>query len=384
GVVIDLGGVDGLLHITDISWGRISSPEEVIKIDQKLNVVVLDFDDEKKRISLGLKQLQPHPWDNLGEEIAVGKKVRGKVVTIAEYGVFVEIQPGVEGLIHVSEMSWSQHPKNPAELFKLGDEVEAVILTLDQAERKMSLGIKQLTPDPWTHAAEKYPVGSRHVGVVRNITGYGLFVELEEGIDGMILVQDLSWTKKISHPSEFISKDEKLEVVVLDLDVENRRLRLGHKQLTEDPWDTYETVFPVDSIHEGVITRIAEKSATVELPYGIEGYCPIKSLKAEPGKAELKEGDTAKFKVVEFNKDNRRIVLSHTRVWQDELEKEKEKERKSRKKSAESEPDSVDLSRQAEPDKGTLGELAVLADLKAALEAGQATSGAETAATPSE
>ncbi len=366
GVFIDLGGVDGLLHITDISWGRISSPEEVLKVDQKINVVVLDFDDEKKRISLGLKQLQPHPWDSLGDEVAVGNKVRGKVVTIAEYGVFIEIQPGVEGLIHVSEMSWSQHPKNPAELFKVGDEVEAVILTLDQAERKMSLGIKQLTEDPWSHVAEKYPVGSKHSGVVRNITSYGLFVELEEGIDGMILIQDLSWTKKINHPSEFIAKDEKLDVVVLDLDVENRRLRLGHKQLTDDPWDAYETLFPVDSVHEGTLTRMVEKGASIELPYGIEGFCPVKALKVEAGKEELKEGDTAKFKIIEFNKENRRIVLSHSRVWQDELDKEK----KAKKKSAESEPaESFDPTQQAEPDKGTLGELAALAGLKAAMEA---------------
>ncbi|MCS6905639.1 MAG: 30S ribosomal protein S1 [Bacteroidia bacterium] len=356
GVFIDLGGVDGLLHITDISWGRISNPEEVLSLDQKINVVVLDFDDEKKRISLGLKQLQPHPWDNLPENIEPGAKVKGKVVTIADYGIFIELIPGVEGLIHVSEMSWSQHPKNPYEMFRLGDEVEAVVLTLDKEERKMSLGIKQLTEDPWKHALEKYPVGSRHTGVVRNITNFGLFIELEEGIDGFVHVQDLSWSRKINHPNEFIHKDESLEVIVLEIDEQNRKLRLGHKQLTEDPWETLETVFPVDSLHKASIAKITDKGATVELEYGIEGFLPLRFLKGESAK-ELNEGDMLEVRVIEFNKELKKIVLAPY---------SKEEEERKAKKQAEKEAEAKEPNIYELPavEVGTLGELAELASLK--------------------
>jgi small subunit ribosomal protein S1 len=367
GVFIDLGGVDGLLHITDISWGRISSPDEVLKLDQKLNVVVLDFDDEKKRISLGLKQLEAHPWEKIGETIKVGQKVKGRIVTIADYGVFVEVMPGVEGLIHVSEMSWSQHPKNPGEMFQVGQEIDAVVLTMDMEERKMSLGLKQLTEDPWAKAAEKYPVGSRHTGTVRNITNYGLFVEMEEGIDGFIHVQDLSWNKKINHPSDFTKKDEKLEVVVLELDVENRKLRLGHKQLTEDPWETFESIFPVDSIHDGTITKMLEKGALVEMQYGIEAFCPIKQLKEAPGVPALKEGDTAKFRVIEFNKDTKKIVVSHSRTWQEGAVAEE-----GEKKPAAAKPKKKPAKDGAPAEKDTLGDNAALAGLKAAMGEGAA------------
>lgn len=365
GVFIDLGGVDGLLHITDISWGRISSPDEVLKLDQKLNVVVLDFDDDKKRISLGLKQLESHPWEKIGETIKVGQKVKGRIVTIADYGVFVEVMPGVEGLVHVSEMSWSQHPKNPGEMFQVGQEIDAVVLTMDMEERKMSLGLKQLTEDPWSKAADKYPVGSRHTGTVRNITNYGLFVEMEEGIDGFIHVQDLSWNKKINHPGDFTKKDEKLEVVVLELDVENRKLRLGHKQLTEDPWETFESIFPVDSIHDGTITKMLEKGALVEMQYGIEAFCPIKQLKEAAGAPALKEGDTAKFRVIEFNKDTKKIVVSHSRTWQEGSAEEGEKKpaAKAKKKPAKD---------GAPVEKDTLGDNAALAGLKAAMGEGAA------------
>lgn len=380
GVFIDLGGVDGLLHITDISWGRINSPEEVLSLDEKVNVVVLDFDEEKKRISLGLKQLQPHPWDNLPENIEVGAKVEGKVVTIADYGIFIEVLPGVEGLIHVSEMSWSQHPKNPNELYEIGQMVEAVVLTLDREERKMSLGIKQLTEDPWTHVATKYPVGSKHTGIVRNITNYGCFVELEEGVDGLIHVQDFSWMRKINHPSEFVEKDQELDVVVLELDEENRKIRLGHKQLEEDPWEKLESVFPIDSNHEGTITRITEKGAIVELEYGLEGYVPAKHLKTESGQ-ELKEGDSATFKVIEFNKDLKKIVLSHTKTWKaDEPMGEITKKKATKKKK----PSAAPSSGGSAQDKDTLGDFAALAELKEKMNDGGSTPAQPQAEEPSE
>jgi small subunit ribosomal protein S1 len=321
GVFIDLGGVDGLLHITDISWGRINHPEEVLKMDQKINIVVLDFDDEKKRISLGLKQLSAHPWDSLADTLVVGATVKGKIVNIADYGAFLEIAPGVEGLIHVSEMSWSQHLRSPQDFMKLGDEVEAVILTLEKEERKMSLGIKQLKADPWVNINERYPVGSR-------MTNYGLFVELEEGVDGLVHVSDLSWTKKIKHPAEFVKKDQELDVMVLEVDLENRRLSLGHKQLDENPWDTFETIFTVGSVHEGTVLKIEDKSATIALPYGVEGYAPIKQLQRED-KTTVKEDEVVDFKVTEFNKENKRIVVSHTALWKaDAIEEKKVDEKK--------------------------------------------------------
>jgi small subunit ribosomal protein S1 len=325
GVFIDLGGVDGLLHITDISWGRISHPSEVLHLDQKVNVVVLDFDEDKKRISLGMKQLQAHPWDALAEDIQVGSKVKGKIVNVADYGAFLEIQPGVEGLIHVSEMSWSQHLRNPQEFLKVGDEVEAQVLTLDRNDRKMSLGIKQLTEDPWTRPElrAKYAVGTKHKGLVRNLTNFGLFLELEEGIDGLVHVSDLSWTKKIKHPSDFIKVGDELEVVVLELDVDNRRLALGHKQLEENPWDTFETVFAVGTVHRCTILSKNDKMATLELPYGIEGFSSLKNLGKEDGTfAEV--GETLDFKVTEFSKEEKRIMLSHTKTWQEKNEPVKE------------------------------------------------------------
>ena len=329
GVFIDLGGVDGLLHITDISWGRVNHPEDVLQLDQKINVVVVDFDDEKKRISLGLKQLQPHPWESLNTELIVGGKVTGKIVNIADYGAFLEIAPGVEGLIHVSEMSWSQHLRNPSDFMKIGDEMEAVILTLEKEERKMSLGIKQLKTDPWVDIAAKYPVGSKHKGIVRNMTNYGLFVELEEGVDGLVHVSDLSWTKKIKHPNEFVKKDQELDVLVLEVDNENHRLSLGHKQLDENPWDAFETLFALGSVHEGTILKVEEKSAIIALPYGVEGYAPTKQLYKEDKKT-AKEDEVLQFRVTEFNKENKRIVLSHTAVWKNEVEVKQVDERKTK------------------------------------------------------
>ncbi|MCS6822497.1 MAG: 30S ribosomal protein S1 [Microscillaceae bacterium] len=316
GVFIDLGGVDGLLHITDISWGRINDPRDVLDYDQKVNVVVLDFDEEKKRISLGMKQLTPHPWSSLPEEITVGTKVRGRVVNVADYGAFLEVIPGVEGLIHVSEMSWSQHLRNPQEFLKVGDVLDAVVLTLDREERKMSLGIKQLTQDPWTRAdlTTKYAVGTKHRGLVRNMTTFGLFLELEEGIDGLVHVSDLSWTRKIKHPSEFIKVGEYLDVVVLELDVENKRLALGHKQLEENPWDTFETIFLPNSIHKCTIVGKNEKGAILELPYGIEGFATTKNIIKEDGK-EAEVGETLDFIVVEFSKEDKKIVVSHTKTF---------------------------------------------------------------------
>ncbi|MEO0899300.1 MAG: 30S ribosomal protein S1 [Bacteroidota bacterium] len=323
GVFIDLGGVDGLLHITDISWGRINHPQEVLELDEKVNVVVLDFDDAKKRISLGMKQLTEHPWDSLPEEIQEGSKVNGRVVTVADYGIFLEVMPGVEGLIHTSEMSWSQHSKTPTEAYKVGDEFEAMVLSIDREDRKMSLGLKQLQEDPWSLVTEKFPVGSTHTGLVRNMTNYGLFVELQEGVDGLVHISDLSWTKKFSHPSEYVKVDDNLEVVVLDIDVENRRLSLGHKQLTEDVWDTFASIFTLGSAHQGTVKRIDSRGAIVELEYGVEGTVPAKHMKVEEGKEEIKVDDTNSFVVIEFNKDAKRLVLSHTKTWRDEPEKKK-------------------------------------------------------------
>ena len=320
GVFIDLGGVDGLIHITDLSWSRINHPSEVLELDQKLNVVILDFDDEKTRIQLGLKQLHAHPWDALGAELKVGDKVKGKVVVLADYGAFIEVAEGVEGLIHVSEMSWSTHLRSAQDFMKIGDEVEAVILTLDRDERKMSLGIKQMTQDPWTDITAKYPVGSKHTGIVRNFTNFGIFVELEEGIDGLVYISDLSWTKKIKHPSEFVNVGDKLDVVVLELDVEGRKLSLGHKQTTPNPWDKYEDAFAVGTIHNGTISEIVDKGATVEFGDDIVAFIPTRHLEKEDGK-KLKKGDTADFKVIEFNKEFKRVVASHTAIFREEEEK---------------------------------------------------------------
>lgn len=366
GVFIDLGGVDGLLHITDISWGRIEHPREILSLDQKINVVVLDFDDEKKRIALGLKQLTPHPWQSLSEEIQIGSKVKGKIVTVADYGAFLEIIPGVEGLIHVSEMSWSQNLRNPQEFLKVGDEVEAQVLTLDRDERKMSLGIKQLTPDPWQHAAEKYAVGTQHIATVKNMTNFGVFVELEDGIDGLIHISDLSWSKKINHPNEFTKVGEKLDVSVLDLDVDNRKLSLGHKQLEENPWDTFETIFTIDSIHEGTVIKVTDKGAIVALPYGVEGFCPTKHLVKEDGKS-LKAEEAAEFKIIEFNKENKRIVISHSRIWEEARAEARVQEFETRKKEAKSASNAVKKVKES-VEKSTLGDLSVLAQLKEQME----------------
>ncbi len=316
GVFIDLGGVDGLIHITDLSWGRVSDPKEIVQLDQKLNVVIIDFDDEKKRIALGLKQLTPHPWDALDPNLKVGDKVKGKVVVMADYGAFIEIAPGVEGLIHVSEMSWSAHLHSAQEFMKVGDEVEAVILTLDRDERKMSLGVKQLREDPWEKIDEKYPVGSKHTAKVRNFTNFGVFVEIEEGVDGLIHISDLSWTKKVKHPSEFTKIGETIDVQVLDIDKENRRLSLGHKQLEENPWDKFEEVFTQDSIHEGKVIEVLDKGAVIALEGGVEGFATPKHLVKEDG-SQAQLGETLEFKVIEFNKEAKRIILSHSRIFED-------------------------------------------------------------------
>ncbi|MCX7985632.1 MAG: 30S ribosomal protein S1 [Bacteroidales bacterium] len=361
GVFIDLGGVDGLIHITDLSWGRVNHPEEIVQLDQKLNVVILDFDDAKKRIALGLKQLTPHPWDSLDPNLKVGDKVKGKVVVMADYGAFVEIAPGVEGLIHVSEMSWSQHLRSAQEFLKVGDEVEAVILTLDREERKMSLGIKQLKPDPWEKIFEKYPVGSKHVAKVRNFTNFGVFVEIEEGVDGLIHISDLSWTKKIKHPAEFTSIGAELEVVVLDIDKENRRLSLGHKQVEENPWEVFETIFTIDSVHEGTIVEIHDKGAVIALPYGVEGFASLKHLvKADGQTAQVDE--KLPFKVLEFNKGAKRIVVSHSKVHEDE--------RKAQEVSKKEETPSNKKSKKVKMDieKTTLGDISELAALKSEME----------------
>ncbi len=366
GVFIDLGGVDGLLHITDISWGRINHPEEVLNLDEKVNVVVLDFDDEKKRISLGMKQLTPHPWDSLAEEIEVGSKVKGKIVNVADYGAFLEIMPGVEGLIHVSEMSWSQHLRNPQDFIKIGDELEAVVLTLDREDRKMSLGIKQLTEDPWTKqdVLTKYAVGTRHKGIIRNLTNFGLFIELEEGIDGLVHVSDLSWTKKIKHPSEFVKVGDELEVQVLELDVENRRLALGHKQLEENPWDTFESVFTRGSVHKCTVISKTDKGAVLELPYGIEGFATAKNLTKEDG-SMADVGETLDFKVFEFSKDDKRIVLSHTATFTDKEDPQQQPSVASKKRK----PKKSTMSRiNAGAEKDTLGDLGALSELKEKME----------------
>jgi small subunit ribosomal protein S1 len=360
GVFIDLGGVDGLIHITDLSWGRVSHPEEVVSLDQKLNVVILDFDDEKKRIALGLKQLMPHPWDAMAADIKVGDKVKGKVVVMADYGAFVEVAPGVEGLIHVSEMSWSQHLRSAQDFMKVGDEVEAVVLTLDREERKMSLGIKQLKQDPWQDIEEKYPVGSKHTAKVRNFTNFGVFVEIEEGVDGLIHISDLSWTKKVKHPSEFTQIGADIEVVVLEIDKENRRLSLGHKQLEENPWDVFETVFTVGSVHPGTIVEMLDKGAVIQLPYGVEGFATPKHLVKEDG-SQAAVDEKLDFKVIEFNKDSKRIILSHSRIFEDEAKAEKAEARKAKRapRKAEEAPAAT-----TNVEKTTLGDIEALAALK--------------------
>ncbi|RYJ44460.1 30S ribosomal protein S1 [Flavobacterium beibuense] len=358
GVFIDLGGVDGLIHITDLSWSRINHPSEVLELDQKLNVVILDFDDEKTRIQLGLKQLNAHPWDALDANLAVGDKVKGKVVVIADYGAFIEVAEGVEGLIHVSEMSWSTHLRSAQDFVKVGDEVEAVILTLDREDRKMSLGIKQLSQDPWTDITAKYPVGSKHTGIVRNFTNFGIFVELEEGIDGLIYISDLSWTKKIKHPSEFVNVGDKLDVVVLELDVEGRKLSLGHKQTTPNPWDKYEESFAVGTVHTGEINEIVDKGATVEFGDDIVAFIPTRHLEKEDGK-KLKKGESADFKVIEFNKEFKRVVASHTAIFREEEEK-----------NVKSNNDSNNNSNN-NAEKTTLGDIDALAELKERMEKGE-------------
>jgi len=366
GVFIDLGGVDGLLHITDISWGRIEHPKEVLSLDQTINVVVLDFDDEKKRIALGLKQLSEHPWESLNTALEVGSKVKGKIVTVADYGAFLEIIPGVEGLIHVSEMSWSQNLRSPQEFLKVGDEIEAQILTLDRDERKMSLGIKQLTPDPWKNITDRYPVGSKQTAVVKNMTNFGVFVELEEGIDGLIHISDLSWSKKINHPNEFTKVGETLDVVVLELDEENRKLSLGHKQLEENPWDTFETIFTEGSIHEGTVIKVGDKGDIVALQYGVEGFCPSKHSVKEDG-SSLKVDEVTSFKIIEFNKENKRLVISHSRIWEEEKEEARKEESNSRKKDAKAESSAVKKVKDS-VEKSTLGDLDVLTQLKEQME----------------
>ena len=370
GVFIDLGGVDGLIHITDLSWGRVSDPKEVVELDQKLNVVILDFDDEKKRIALGLKQLTPHPWDALDANLKVGDHVKGKVVVMADYGAFIEIAPGVEGLIHVSEMSWSQHLRSAQDFMKVGDEVEAVVLTLDREECKMSLGIKQLKSDPWETIEEKYPIGSKHTAKVRNFTNFGVFVEIEEGVDGLIHISDLSWTKKVKHPSEFTQIGADIDVQVLEIDKENRRLSLGHKQLEENPWDVFETVFTVGSVHEGTIIEMLDKGAVVALPYGVEGFATPKHLVKEDGsQAQLDE--KLEFKVIEFNKDAKRIILSHSRIFEDAAKAEERAEKKAATKKSTGKREDVAPAIQNQAASTTLGDIDALAALKEQMEAGK-------------
>ena len=364
GVFVDLGGVDGLIHITDLSWGRVDDPHKVVELDQKINVVILDVDDEKKRIALGLKQLTPHPWDALDANLKVGDKVKGKVVVIADYGAFVEIQPGVEGLIHVSEMSWSQHLRSAQDFLSVGDEVEAVILTLDRDERKMSLGIKQLKEDPWEAIEVKYPVGSKHTAKVRNFTNFGVFVELEEGVDGLIHISDLSWTKKVKHPSEFTQVGSEIDVVVLDIDKDNRRLSLGHKQLEDNPWNQFEATYTVGSIHEGKIVELLEKGAVVSLEKGVEGFATPKHLVKEDG-TQAALGEELPFKVIEFNKDSKRIILSHSRTFEDAQREEKRAAKKPRAKKEEA------IKIENQPASTTLGDIDVLAQLKAQMEKGE-------------
>ena len=363
GVFIDLGGVDGLIHITDLSWGRVNHPEEIVSLDQKLNVVILDFDDDKKRIALGLKQLTPHPWDSVDPDLKIGDKVKGKVVVMADYGAFVEIATGVEGLIHVSEMSWSQHLRSAQEFLKVGDEVEAIVLTLDRNERKMSLGIKQLKPDPWQNIDEKYAVGSKHTAKVRNFTNFGVFVEIEEGVDGLIHISDLSWTKKIKHPAEFTAIDAEIEVVVLEIDKDNRRLSLGHKQLEENPWDVFENLFVIDSIHEGTVVEVFDKGAIIALPYGVEGFVTPKHLVKEDGMI-AKVDEKLMFKVIEFNKSAKKIIVSHSRVFEDE-----KRASEATVKKAEAEPTKKTTRKvKANVEKTTLGDISDLAALKEEME----------------
>jgi small subunit ribosomal protein S1 len=371
GVFIDLGGVDGLIHITDLSWGRVNHPEEIVELDQKLNVVILDFDDDKKRIALGLKQLQPHPWDALDANLQVGDKVSGKVVVMADYGAFIEIAAGVEGLIHVSEMSWSQHLRSAQDFMSVGDTVEAVVLTLDREERKMSLGIKQLMPDPWSDIEGKYSVSSKHKAKVRNFTNFGVFVELEEGVDGLIHISDLSWQKKIKHPSEFCKVGDEMEVVVLEIDRDNRRISLGHKQLEENPWDVFETVFNEGSVHQGTIIENKDKSGIVSLPYGVEGICPSKHLRKEDG-SNAKVEETLDFKVIEFNKESKKIVVSHTRTFEEGEDKPTASTSKSgSKKPAGSSTSQAVKAINQNNEKSTLGDLDALSALKEKMEKGE-------------
>lgn len=363
GVFMDLGGVDGLLHITDISWGRINHPEEVLKLDDKINVVILDFDEDKKRIALGLKQLTPQPWEALDANLKVGDKVKGKVVVLTDYGAFIEIIPGVEGLIHVSEMSWSQHLRSPQDFMKVGDEIETVILTLDREERKMSLGLKQLMPDPWVNIMEKYPVGSKHTAKVRSLTNFGVFVELEEGIDGLIHISDLSWSKKIKHPAEFTKVGENIEVVVLEVDTEHRRLSLGHKQLEDNPWDTYETIFKVESVHQGVVGKVTDKGATINFTtYGVEGFAPYRHLMKENG-TPAKTDETLDFKVIEFSKENKKLVVSHTRLFEEAKASEKQARENERSREESEASRNVKKIKDSQ-EKTTLGDLSVLSALK--------------------
>lgn len=366
GVFIDLGGVDGLIHITDLSWGRINHPEEIVQLDQKINVVILDFDENKKRIALGLKQLTPHPWDSLDANLKVNDKVKGKVVVLADYGAFIEIAPGVEGLIHVSEMSWSQHLRTAQDFLKVGDEVEAIVLTLDREERKMSLGIKQLIPDPWSNILDKYPVGSKHKATVRNFTNFGIFVELEEGVDGLIHISDLSWSKKIKHPAEFTKIGEQIDVVVLEVDVENRRLSLGHKQLEENPWDVFETVFVIDSVHQGTIANVSDKGAVITLPYGVEGFAPLRHIQKEDGR-QAQVDETLDFKVIEFSKDAKKIIVSHTKFHQD-LNNAKKVKEDTEEKSKEKQTKRTVKKIKDTLEKTTLGDIEALASLKSEMD----------------
>ncbi len=365
GVFIDLGGVDGLVHITDLAWGRINHPEEIVKLDQKINVVILDFDNEKKRIALGLKQLSAHPWDSLKADLAIGDKIKGKVVVVADYGAFVEIAPGVEGLIHVSEMSWSQHLRTANDFLKVGNEVEAQVLTLDREDRKMSLGIKQLVPDPWSVVIDKYAKGTKHTATVRNFTNFGIFVELEEGVDGLIHISDLSWSKKIKHPSEFTKLNDVINVVVLEIDGENRRLSLGHKQLEENPWDVFETIFTIDSVHQGTIINLIEKGAIVSMPYGVEAFAPTRHLVKADGTAAKSE-DVLEFKILEFNKEGKKIIVSHSKIYEEVIASEKAVVSNEKKTAGEDKKTAKKVK--DGPEKNTLGDMDVLSKIKADME----------------
>lgn len=366
GVFIDLGGVDGLVHITDLSWGRINHPEELVKLDEKINVVILDFDNDKKRIALGLKQLSAHPWDALDAKLAIGDKITGKVVVIADYGAFVEVATGVEGLVHVSEMSWSQHLRTAHDFLKVSDSVEAVILTLDREERKMSLGIKQLIPDPWANVITKYTVGSQHIATVRNFTNFGIFVEMEEGVDGLIHISDLSWSKKIKHPSEFCKIGDKIDVKVLEIDGENRRLSLGHKQLEENPWEVFETIFTLDSVHEGTVLSIMEKGGIIALPYGVEGFAPTRHL-VKPDGSALKVDEKENFKVLEFSKDSKKIIVSHAKLHDDKVALDKVEENTAKKETEKAEKKAVKKVKD-NIEKSTLGDISALSNLKSEME----------------